>query len=302
MEIRYDYSNVMAQAVGEDNGITEEEMSQSLKSHESVPRKLEQLRANGKVDYMNLPYDGAMADSISDFADSLRYKFENFVVLGIGGSSLGNRTLFDALCHPFYNFLSQEKRRGPRMFFVDNTDPDYLSGLFNILDPAKTLINVITKSGSTAETMANFMVFVGWLKKRLHNNYAKHVIATTDPEEGALRKIAKAEGFYTFPVPRGVGGRFSVLSAVGLVSSAFAGIDVHRILAGAESFDKRIKDSKPENNPALIAAIIHNVLDRKKGKHSAVFMPYAQKLAVSADWFCQLWAESLGKNIPRREK
>ncbi len=297
MEIKYDYTSVMASAVGSEHGLTEAELSEALESYSGVPRKLEELRASGGADYMNLPYDGALTESISGLVDAKRGRFENFIVVGIGGSSLGSRAVFEALSHPYHNLLPAKERGGPRMFFPDNVDPELLAGLTDTLDPAKTVINVITKSGSTAETMSNFLVLAHWLMCGPDASPADHIVATTDPEKGALRKMAREEGFQTFPVPPGVGGRFSVLSAVGLVSSAFAGIDVNRLLTGAAAMDKRIRESKPATNPALVAAIIHTQLDRKKGKRMAVFMPYAQCLRATADWFRQLWAESLGKRL-----
>jgi glucose-6-phosphate isomerase len=295
--IGYDYTNVTADAVGAEHGLTEEELSEALGKYADIPGTLEELRAAGGADYMNLPGDRKLADEIAAYADEKRGHFENFVVAGIGGSSLGCRALFEALCHPVHNLLPAGKRGGPRMFFPDNVDPELLAGLMDALDPAKTLVNVITKSGSTAETMANFLILADWLRRGSGEGYASGIAATTDPQKGALRKIAGEEGFEVFPVPPGVGGRFTVLSAVGLVSSAFAGIDIHRLLGGAAEMERRIRESDPETNPALVAAIVHTELDRIKGKDSAVFMPYAQCLRATADWFRQLWAESLGKKL-----
>lgn len=297
MEIRYDYTNTMASSVGEEHGLTDTEFEGALKACGAFPEQLENQRKNGGADYMNLPCDTALADSIAELAQAKRGRFENFVVVGIGGSSLGNRSIFEALAHPLHNLLPTDRRGAPRLFFADNVDPEPLAALFEVLDPEETVVNVITKSGSTAETMANFIAFLGWFKERVGGDCSEHVIATTAPRKGALSKIAREEGFETFPVPAGVGGRFSVLSAVGLVSSAFAGIDIHGLLKGAAEMDERIKASKTKNNPALIPAIVHTQLDLKKGKRSAVFMPYSQRLRATADWFRQLWAESLGKKL-----
>jgi glucose-6-phosphate isomerase len=297
MDIKYDYKNTTVSAVGKKHGLSETELAETLKKYDNLPEKLEKLRAGGGAGYMNLPQDTELADSIAELADEKRAQFDNFVIIGIGGSSLGGRAVFEALTHPLHNLLPAEQRNAPRMFFPDNIDPEELKALFEVLDPKKTLVNVITKSGSTAETMANFIAFLGWLKDSLSGDCREHVIATTDLEKGALRKIAREEGFATLPVPRGVGGRFSVLTAVGLLPAAFAGADIHKLLGGADRMDRRIKDSKPETNPALMAAIIHTHLDRKKGKHNAVFMPYARCLRATAGWFRQLWAESLGKKL-----
>jgi glucose-6-phosphate isomerase len=295
MELKYDYTNVMAAVLGEDHGLSENAIAEALRGHSGLPEELEKLRASGRADYMNLPRDTGLADGICRLAEKKRREFENFVVVGIGGSSLGNRAVFEALSHPYHNLLPVEERDGPRMFFPDNVDPELLSSLLETLNPAGTLVNVITKSGSTAETMSNFAVFLGWFKKNLGSDCSEHVIATTDSNKGALRKVAEEEGFLTFPVPGGVGGRFSVLSAVGLVSSAFAGIDIHKLLSGADAMDRRIRNSRPQENPALVAATVHTMLHRQKGKHITVLMPYAQSLRATADWFRQLWAESLGK-------
>ena len=162
--------------------------------------------------------------------------------MGIGGSALGPIAVHQALNHPFYNELPKEKRGGcPKFYVMDNVDPERMKALFDVIDIEKTLFNVITKSGSTSETMAQFLLVVDLLKNKLGDKYKEHIIATTDREKGNLIKIAKAEGFKTYYIPAGVGGRFSELSPVGLLPAAVCGIDIEEMLAGAAYMDEIVK-------------------------------------------------------------
>jgi glucose-6-phosphate isomerase len=293
-----EYTNIMADAVGEEHGLTEAQFESGLANYGNVPAQIQKKREEGKADFMNLPSQTQELENILEVARKLRHGFSNFVVVGIGGSSLGSRALHLALNHPFHNLLPESKRGGvPKIFFAENIDPDALAGLLDILDLEKTVFNVITKSGTTAETVANFLVFCNSLKKLVGAKYRDHIIATTDPQKGALRELARREGFITFPVPEGVGGRFSVFSAVGLLPAAFSGIDIRELLAGARDMDERIASSTASENPALILALSHYLLHTRKGKSIAALMPYSDALKGVAQWFGQLWAESLGKRL-----
>jgi glucose-6-phosphate isomerase len=165
----------------------------------------------------------------------------------------------------------------------------------------KTIVNVISKSGETAETASQFILFRDLLQQKLGKKYKEHILATTDPKGGTLREICNDEGYRTLEVPEGVGGRFSVLSAVGLFSAAMCGIDIDALMQGAADMDKRLKDPDLFKNPAAMIAAIHYALD-KKGKHISVMMPYATSLYYLADWYRQLWAESLGKQDGLKKK
>ncbi|MCK5656075.1 MAG: glucose-6-phosphate isomerase, partial [Candidatus Aureabacteria bacterium] len=197
--------------------------------------------------------------------------------------------------HPFNGFLSKEKRKRPRIFVMDNIDPDVFNSLFDVIDLKNTLFNVITKSGGTAETMSQFIIVRDMLKKVYGESYSEHVIATTDPEKGNLKAIAKEEGYKTFDIPQNVGGRFSVFSPVGLLSAAVTGIDVRKLLEGTKAMEERCKDESFKNNPAYMYSILHYLLDINRGKNISVMMPYSSRLKDVADWYRQLWAESLGK-------
>ncbi len=237
-----------------------------------------------------------MADAVRRQVEHFRDRCEILVVLGIGGSALGNVALHGALNPITYNLLSDRARSGPQLFVLDNVDPDQVKALVDLVTPKvkKTVVNVISKSGETAETAAGFMLFRDLLQSKVGKKYAENVIATTDPAGGALRELAAAEGYRTLDVPAGVGGRFTVLSAVGLFSAGMCGIDTDALLEGAADMDKRLKEADLFRNPAAMLAAVHYLLDAK-GKSISVMMPYSTSLFALADWFRQLWAESLGK-------
>jgi glucose-6-phosphate isomerase len=251
-------------------------------------------------DLANDPARGAHLSAVDGLAESARRRFKNIVVLGIGGSALGNIALQSALNPATFNLMDHERRGGPRMFVVDNVDPMYLGsvlGEIRATDPTyeKTLFNVVSKSGETAETAAQFMIVRGELAK--HGRALKdHVVAITDPAKGTMRSFCDAENIPTLPVPDGVGGRFSVLSPVGLFSAAVCGIDIKALLDGAQEMDTLCSHDEMDANPAAILATLLFELGGR-GKVNHVMMPYCNALYLMADWFRQLWAESLGKRF-----
>jgi glucose-6-phosphate isomerase len=186
---------------------------------------------------------------------------------------------------------------------LDNVDPDQIKAMVDLITPKikKTIINVISKSGETAETASQFILFRDLLLQKLGKKYKDNILATTDPKGGTLREICNAEGYRTLEVPEGVGGRFTVMSAVGLFSAAMCGIDIDALLQGAADMDKRLKDGDLFKNPAAMIAAI-NFLLNEKGKNISVMMPYSMSLYYLADWFRQLWAESLGKQNGLKRK
>jgi glucose-6-phosphate isomerase len=295
VKILLDYNNVMAERVGPENGIASSELQQNIEKWKDIREALEKDRDEGKADFLNLPYQETVAGEIEAYCSRVRGRFKNFVVVGIGGSALGNIAERSALNHPYHNLLTGEQRGGaPRIFVPDNVDPERMAGLLDVIDPAETLFNVITKSGQTAETLANFAVFLGRLRDRLGKGYADHMVVTTDREKGSLREIATREGFKTFEIPRGVGGRFSVLTPVGLLSAAMGGRDIRKMLGGAGQVDRRCRGAA-EEDPAFLYAVIGHILSRVKGKSMSVMMAYSHALRDVADWYRQLLAESLGK-------
>jgi glucose-6-phosphate isomerase len=213
---------------------------------------------------------------------------------------LGNIALHSSLNPPFYNLATREARgERPRVHVPDNVDPLLVGNLLETLDPARTCVNVIAKSGSTAETLANFLVVRAFLEGALGHAWTDHVVFTTDPQKGALRALGKELDITMLDVPPNVGGRFSVLSPVGLLSASVEGIEVKALLQGAAAMHARCQCEEWRANPAFFNAVVHYLFDVKKGVRMNVMMPYAQSLREIADWFRQLWAESLGKQVDR---
>jgi glucose-6-phosphate isomerase len=229
-------------------------------------------------------------DQIKKTAQYIKKKSENFLILGIGGSALGPRAILDALS-PFHNM-----RKRPLVFIYDNVDPVTLKEILKIIDLRKTMINVISKSGSTAETAASFMVLWEKMKKSLGKESSKKFVMTTDPETGNLRKIANEKGCLSLPIPQGVGGRYSVLSAVGLLLAEVVGIDSRKLLKGAEDILKKCSHPDVWKNPAYLFGTLLYLMDRERKRSINVMIPYADNLKSFSEWFCQLWAESLGKD------
>lgn len=243
--------------------------------------------------WLRLPYaDQEECRAVSRWLAS----FDAVVQIGIGGSALGTFMLAGALLHPFHNELPREKRGGPRLYVADNVDPGGLQAIWDVIDPAETVFVVASKSGSTAETMANFLWFYERLRNRLGEEAALvRILVLTDPEKGTLRSFVSETRCRTLPVPPSVGGRFSVLSCVGLAAAEAVGIDTESLLAGARAMDARIVGASGlADNPSWILAALH-VLAFRDGRNMAVFMPYADGLRDFSEWFAQLWGESLGK-------
>ncbi|MCB5262146.1 MAG: glucose-6-phosphate isomerase [Candidatus Cloacimonetes bacterium] len=248
-------------------------------------------RKAGILGFYDLPEQDTAR--ITDFVASLPAKFESMVVLGIGGSALGNKAL--------YNALKTEASLKRKVYVYDNVDPVYLHEILSELDLEKTVFNVVTKSGTTAETMSGYMILLDLLKRKFPGDYHKRMIITTDKEKGFLRQVVKAEGFPSFVVPDNVGGRFSVLTDVGLLSSAFAGIDIKALLKGAADMRKLSETADITQNPPLLNGLLH-FLYMREGKNISVMMPYSNSLYDFADWYRQLWAESLGKRYDTQNR
>ena len=294
--IELDYTNTLAEAVGEGGGLTAADLASAGGAAAAAFEAVGAGRGSGWLRWTDLPGRSDYADDCLKLWKGLAARFDNVVVIGIGGSALGAVALRSALCHPFHNELPNDKRNGARLYVLDNADPDRCAALLETLDLSRTLFNVVTKSGSTAETASQFLVARAAVESAIGSSWPGHFVFTTDAEKGDLRELAGREKIASLIVPDGVGGRFSVLSPVGLFPAAAMGVDVEKMLAGAADLDARCSNPDWTKNPALALASLLWLLDTQKGRHIHVLMPYASALADVADWYRQLWAESLGKN------
>ena len=296
LSLRFDYNNMMSDFIG-DKGITDKEIVDNIKYARKAHRFVEENRGKGWLGWTELPFNQEkIVESINETANLVRQGYENFVVLGIGGSALGARAVISALTDLHHNLLPQEDRKAPRIFIEDNVDPERMAALLRVIDPSKTMFNVITKSGSTSETMSQYLIIYDLLKNKLGLDVKNHIIATTDSATGNLIRIAGKEGLITFIVPDGVGGRFSCLCPVGLLPYAVMGIDIEALLDGVATVCDLTHNENIYENPALMLAMLQ-FLSIKKGNNISVMMPYADSLSSIADWYCQLWGESLGKAV-----
>lgn len=292
--VRLDLTGALADEIGPANGLTQADWLAITPDLERVADEIRSLRRDGRLPVLDLPYWYEDLSEIHEVA-SLCRSVRNFVVLGIGGSALGTRAVLDA-CLPLHrNLVDDTRRSGPRLFVAENCDPDSFASLLEVAPPSETIYNVISKSGTTIETLSQFLVIWEMLRARAGRAIQEHVIITTDPANGFLRKLARAHGLRSLAVPPAIGGRYSVLCAVGLLPAAVAGISPEALLRGAAMMDERCRGRTYRDNPALALAGAHVLMDRAKGKVATVMMPYSDGLRSFAEWFCQLWAESLGK-------
>ena len=236
--------------------------------------------------------------SIENFSQKFKGKFSHIVVLAIGGSALGTICLQQSLKHLYENELKSGKF--PKLHVLDNIDPALIQAIEDIIDYKKTLFIVVTKSGTTPETLAQYFYFRSKTDaKKLDPK--KHFVFITDPKKGLLREIANKEKIPSFEVPENVGGRFSVLTPVGLLPASLIGINIKKLITGAKKMrQKFLSKSTEENLPFQLAAIQYSL--NKKGKTITVLMPYSQKLIRLADWYRQLLAESIGKKLDNQGK
>lgn len=286
--IRFDFSGVTKELIN-GRGIAKEDINALSPIIEKAHNILSTRREAKEILFYDLPYASDIIDQVTDMAEELSGKFKNIVHLGIGGSSLGPKAIFSALKGPFHNHVSI-----PKMFFLENIDPEYIVSLLDYISPEETLFNVVSKSGATPETASQFMVAFDLLKTRLGKSYKDHLVFITDPEDGVLRRLASAHGIRSLPIPKEVGGRFSVLTPVGLFPAAMCSVDIDRLLNGAAKMADIVTSPDVFKNPAYMYGCVHFIAFMK-GINISVIMPYSNALYDIADWYRQLWAESLGK-------
>ena len=294
MTLRIDYSNMMISPGGIDAAV----WSAAGKQFAEAKRGFDALRGGGSVGFVDLPADKALLDQVERFSTGARGKYDDVVVLGIGGSALGPIALRTALRPSGWNMLDDKGRAGfPRLHVLDNVDPETIDALLGRLRLERTLFIVTSKSGGTAETMAQFLIVHDRIT-RAKLDATKQMVFVTDPKQGALRPLAERLNVPALDIPASIGGRFSVLTPVGTLPAALIGIDVKSLLSGAAEMAKRCESPDLTKNPAGVYAMLQWLADTRLTKKIVVFMPYSDPLRDFAAWFVQLWAESLGKLRP----
>jgi len=298
--IRLAYGRVFQDRLDGEHGLSREVLAELSSRFPSVQEEVRRRRAAGEYGFYRLVDQGPTVQAIKKFAEGLGQAHDHVLVLGIGGSALGAKALLSALRRPGWNEWDDEGREFfPRLTILENVDPTSVATALERIDPRRVLVNVISKSGGTAETMAQYLVVRAWLEKALGSAAHRHLVFTTDPARGALRELARRDHVATLDVPVDVGGRFSVLSPVGLLPAALVGIDVDGLLRGARRALERSEGDDLLHNPAALYAALHWSADARLGARIHVLMPYTDRLRDFAEWYRQLWAESLGKRSNR---
>ena len=295
------YGRMLQDALDGVHGLPRAGLAELAARFAEVQREVRERRAGGEYGFYDLVDQAPTVREITAFAEGLGQAHEHVLVLGIGGSALGTKALLNALRRPAWNEWDDEGRDFfPRLTVLENVDPTTVAAALRRIDPRRVLVNVVCKSGGTAETMAQYLVVRAWLEEALGPAAYRHLVFTTDPERGALRELAAREGIATLSVPPEVGGRFSVLSPVGLLPAALVGIDVEGLLAGARRALERAEADDLLRNPPALYAALHRAADVELGARVHVLMPYTDRLREFAEWYRQLWAESLGKRVDRQ--
>ena len=299
--IRLQYGRMFREQLDGEHGLARARLEQLGGHFGAIQAEVRQRRAAGEYGFYKLVDQDATVRQIKAFAEGLGQAHDHVLVLGIGGSALGTKALLNALRRPGWNEWDDEGRDFfPRLSILENVDPTSVAAALDRIDPRRVLVNVISKSGGTAETMAQYLVVRRWLEEALGAAASRHLVFTTDPARGALRELAQRERIATLDVPPDVGGRFSVLSPVGLLPAALVGIDIEGLLAGAHQAVQRSDADELLQNPAALYAGLHWAADTDLGARVHVLMPYTDRLRELAEWYRQLWAESLGKRVDRR--
>lgn len=310
--IKFDFNNLLSSNIGSQHGITGSELAKISpkvkKAHKHFSSLIadRQSRINLGLEWTQLPFQSReVVKEIQKLADEIK-RYQNVIFLGIGGSYLGLKAAQEALCGPYYNEFTSLRKGRPRIYFEgNNLDPATLNALLKNLNPRRTFVIAISKSGETTETKAAFMVVEAWLKKGAAKFHGRQIVVITDPASGALRKKVNMEqqkdrfSFRSLALLKGVGGRFSEFN-IGLLHLAIAGIDIQELLNGAKQMAHRCSQPGLFRNPAYMYAATHMILYKNKNKSIGIVMPFSETLKSTADWYAQLLAESLGKKYARK--
>ena len=299
MNIHFDETNLLASAVGSEHGLDAADVRQGESAARAALASFHKAVDEGAYGFPHLPFDATMIKAVRAYADKVKGSYDTVCVVGIGGSALGAWALDCGLRGP-HPVQAAFSTANPRLVILDNVDPSFVAGALASMNPKKTRVAVIAKSGATAESVAAFLIVREWLERSLGKKARERIVAVTSEKRGDLKVLATNEGYETFHLPDNVGGRFSVLSAVGLVPGALAGFDIARICKGAAAMTKACWSDDLSVNTALRAALHHWLVLTRRNKTMQVAFPYSNRLWGSAFWFRQLWAESLGKKFNRK--
>lgn len=297
-----DFTNSLAEAIGATHGLTKAEVDTLVAKFPKHHENVDELRTSGQCAFFDLPYQDT--SELKAAIKKHQGKWDNLLIVAIGGSSLSPRSLLGALGHGSFNHLEGKARKGaPRVFFLENPDPRQLSDVVEVLDLKKTLVQVISKNGMSVETNAIFLWIAEQLKKKVGKSaLSTNVIIATDREKSPLAEVAKQEKIDTLAIPANLPGRYGVLGNTGLFLAGLCGFDWQSLLAGAADMDKRCRHGDAFNNPAYMHSLVHYLLTRKRRKTIHVMFSFSNRLHAVGEWYSHLCAVSLGKMLNRKGK
>ena len=293
-KVTFDYSKA-------ESFISNDEVNSMKEIAENAKKVLVERTGAGNdfLGWIDLPvdYDKEEFDRIKKAAAKIQSDSEVLIVIGIGGSYLGARAAIEFLRHGFYNNVPKEVRKTPEIYYAGNSiSPSYLQGLLDVVGDRDFSVNIISKSGTTTEPAIAFRIF----REMIENKYGikearKRIYVTTDSKKGALKTLAKEEKYTTFVIPDNIGGRYSVLTAVGLLPIATAGIDIDKLIKGAQNAQEQYSDKNVKYNECYKYAVVRNILYKNK-KDIEILVTYEPKLHYLIEWWKQLFGESEGKD------
>lgn len=303
-ELEINYAGVLSEKVSIKHGLRKEDIMECQDKISEILAEISIERKDLKSPTRCLDLHYQDIGPYLKISKQLSKTHKYIVVVGIGGSSLGGKAIHRSLHHSYWNDTTNKERKSiPKVYFLENIDPELTTELLSIINWSHALVVVISKSGHTPETLANFAI----LRKKLiskhgKDDFAKHIVAITEKSDSPLYILAKKEGYHLFLVSKSIVGRFSVLGPVGLAPSAISGMNVKELLSGALAMDNRCKKQKIFENPAALLATIQYLLYTKKNKIITVLFSYSHHLRWIADWYRQLLAESIGKRLDAQDE
>ncbi|MDA3961964.1 MAG: hypothetical protein PF961_14330 [Planctomycetota bacterium] len=297
-----DYTNCLASSIGATHGLTDAEIDTLVAKFPKHHENIEELRTSGESAFFELPYQDTK--QLKDLVKLHKGKWDNVVMIGTAGATMGARAVVGGLVSEHWNLLSaKERKNASKLFFLDNADPKAVENLLQAIDPKKTLFIFNSRSGNTAESNALFMWLLAFLKKKVAKTApAKQIIACTDSERSPLTEVCTEEKIELIEIPTTLSGRFAILHVSSLLPAALIGVDTDAVLAGAKAMDERCRHDRALENPAYMHSLIHYLLTRKRRKTIHAMMAFSSRLLGSVDWYSHLLAVSLGKMLNKKGK
>ncbi len=297
--IKFDFTNIRQEVIGSDHGLDVdfEFANYSQKISQIIKHIFEQKdNPDSKYRWMNCYNEKQSIDEVLEYADMVKGKFENIITLGCGGPIFGIQALTQALLMPYWNTLSNEERNNYlRLDILNNIEPDEINGFATARNLKKSLILTISKKGLVPEVMSIFMIAKRRMEYELGENYRMHMITCCSRQDSVLSQISNQEGYKSFDIPDYISGRFSVLSAVGLLPLALVGIDIQEVLQGAKTAIEKMRNPNIYENETAKIALIQYLLNVHKNKNISIVMPYSSRLKALPFWCSQLKAETLSQ-------